>query len=718
MRPAGVYAVLASRGVAAAAAPEASVYEVLTTRLDPTELRPKLASDVEIERFVLRWGNDYAMAFNPRTFQHFRLEPWEADLAVQMDGTRSVKDIVVDRLQGSGELDLAGVVDLVKLLHTAGLLEPGYLDVPDLLRRKLNPERGIWNGIRRFVRTLSIEWRGVNGIVEWLYRHVLHWFFAPPVVWLSALVAVAGFAAFLLAWSSHRFGVTGTSAAAESLILLVLNYFLTFMHELGHAVTLVHNGRKVRSAGFMIYFGSPAFFVDSSDGLMMGRWPRIWQSFAGPFAELVIAGVASFVVLGFPEGPAAGVLYKFALLNYLVIFLNLIPLLELDGYWILSDLIQVPDLRQRALQFVRHDLWHKLRNRRRLSVQEVGLGLYGTLGVLFGILALVTSVFFWRAVFGGLISSLWNGGLPTRVLMIVVGLFLAGPVLRGLADLLVSAGGKLHAAWAHVGFRLETSWRVEAARLLDRVPTFEDLPENVLSDLAGRVSLRTFPAGKPVVRQGERADAFYVVRKGSLQVVEEDRDTGDEHVLRVLGAGDSFGELALATGTARTATVRAETAAELFEVDRSTFERLLADAASLPEFEPTFQAIAELRAIPAFAALEPDQLMRLLEHGAWRNVSPGEEVVRQGEVGDAFYAIGAGRVDIVRDGEVVNSLGPGAHFGEVALLRDAPRNATVAARTPLRVFRLEREGFDALAAEAFATGRIRPNAEADRTWEH
>jgi CRP-like cAMP-binding protein len=351
-------------------------------------------------------------------------------------------------------------------------------------------------------------------------------------------------------------------------------------------------------------------------------------------------------------------------------------------------------------------------------VQEVGLGLYGTLGVLFGILALVTSVFFWRAVFGGLISSLWNGGLPTRVLMIVVGLFLAGPVLRGLADLLVSAAGKLHAAWAHVGFRLETSWRVEAARLLDRVPTFEDLPEDVLSDLAGRVSLRTFPAGKPVVRQGERADAFYVVRKGSLQVVEEDRDTGDEHVLRVLGAGDSFGELALATGTARTATVRAETAAELFEVDRSTFERLLADAASLPEFEPTFQAIAELRAIPAFAALEPDQLMRLLEHGAWRNVSPGEEVVRQGEVGDAFYAIGAGRVDIVRDGEVVNSLGPGAHFGEVALLRDAPRNATVAARTPLRVFRLEREGFDALAAEAFATGRIRPNAEADRTWEH
>ena len=47
------------------------------------------------------------------------------------------------------------------------------------------------------------------------------------------------------------------------LILLGIDYFLTFVHELGHAVVLVHQGRRIKSAGFMIYFGSPAFFVEA-----------------------------------------------------------------------------------------------------------------------------------------------------------------------------------------------------------------------------------------------------------------------------------------------------------------------------------------------------------------------------------------------------------------------------------------------------------------------
>ena len=142
---------------------------------------------------------------------------------------------------------------------------------------------------------------------------------------------------------------------------------LTFFHELGHASAIIHFGRRVKSAGFMIYFGSPAFFVEASDSLMLDRHERILESFAGPFAELVLAGVASLVLASYPGGTFSQLLYKFAVINYFVIFLNLIPLLELDGYWILSDLIQVPDLRPRSLEFFQHDLWHKLRTRERLS---------------------------------------------------------------------------------------------------------------------------------------------------------------------------------------------------------------------------------------------------------------------------------------------------------------------------------------------------------------
>jgi CRP-like cAMP-binding protein/multisubunit Na+/H+ antiporter MnhG subunit len=468
----------------------------------------------------------------------------------------------------------------------------------------------------------------------------------------------------------------------------------------------------------MIYFGAPAFFVDSSDGLMMERRQRIVQSFAGPYAELIIAGAAATIVWAFPGSIAAPLLYKFALLNYFVIFLNLVPLLELDGYWILSDLIQVPDLRPMSLQFIRYDLWRKLRARERFSKQEAGLGLYGTLGVAFTIFAFATSFYFWREIFGSLVGKLWNGGVLGRVLLLALAVFVTGPLLRGLIELARALLRRFRAVWEQVRFRLETSWRVEAATLIDRLPILEDLPEEVLSDLAGRVRLRAFPRGKPVIRQGDRAQAFYVVRRGTLQVVEEDRRTADRRVLRVLGPGESFGELGLTEAAPRTATVEAIDDTQLFEIDKSTFERLLADMVHVPEFAPTLEAVAELRALPAFAALEPDELSEILAHGRWVNVTPGKAILEQGEAGDAFYAIASGQVEVVEDGTLVRTLGPGAHFGEIALLEKVPRTASVVARTPVRAFRLDRGGFDGLMAGAFRKGTLKPSSNVDRTWQH
>jgi CRP-like cAMP-binding protein len=412
------------------------------------------------------------------------------------------------------------------------------------------------------------------------------------------------------------------------------------------------------------------------------------------------------------------VLYKFALLNYFVIFLNLVPLLELDGYWILSDAIQLPDLRPRSLQFIRHDLWHKLRHRERFTRQEVGLGLYATIGVAFTVLSLWWSVFFWEEVFGGLVRALWDGGLLGRVLLILLALFLLGPVLRGAIALVRLVARRVRGLVRAIRFRMQTSWRVEAAGLIDELPIFEDLPEDVLSDLAGRVQLRSFPAGKTVFRQGDRPKALYVVRKGTLRVVEEGVEGGNERVLRTLGRGESFGELGLVDRRPRTATVRASVDSELFEVDEGTFDRLLANTARVPEFAPTVQAVAELRRIPAFATVGGNDLAEVLEQGVWRNVPPGETIIEQGDEGDAFFAVGAGKVDVFEHGALTSTMGPGAHFGEIALLMDVPRTATVVAKTPVRLFRLPREGFDRAVAGAFRRGTVNPAAVIDRTWQH
>ncbi len=716
--PPSVFATIAARLPARPPTEVPDVWAALETRVDVGEFRPRLAPDVEVRSFHLRWGNDYTMLANPRDLVHLRLEPGEADLLPLMDGTRSVKQIVVERFRESGDLELSGVADLVSELRQRNFLDVRFVDVGEAVRRRLDRSPAPVRFLRNFVKTLSVEWSGANAFVVACYRTVGRFLFNRWIAIVLGLIAPVGFVAFVTLYRSGRFPLGAHSAAAESLILLAMNYLLTFLHELAHALVLVRHGRRVRSAGFMIYFGSPAFFVDASDGLMMERTHRIAQSFAGPYAELIVAGGACMIARAFPDAALSPLLYRFALLNYFVIFLNLVPLLELDGYWILSDAIQVPDLRPRSLEFIRYDLWPKLRRRERFTKQEIGLGMYGTLGIAFTILALGTSVFFWREVFGGLISALWHGGALGRTLLVLLLVFVAGPLLRGAATLarsVLRAGGRLA---ARIRFRLERSWRVEAALLIDAIPIFDDLPEDVLSDLAGRVRVRRVPRGKPVVRQGDRADALYVVRRGTFEIVEERQDTGDERVLRVLGRGESFGEVGLATSAPRAATVRALSDGQLYEIDESTFDRLLADSLHLPEFAPTVAKVNELRALPAFETLEPDEAAELLSHGDWRSFPPGAAIVVEGEPGDAFYVIGAGRVEVREGDRPVRTMGPGEHFGELALLHDVPRTASVVAKTPVRAFRLERPGFDRLVAGAFRKGTLKPTYGAGRTWHH
>ena len=442
------------------------------------------------------------------------------------------------------------------------------------------------------------------------------------------------------------------------------------------------------------------------------------QAFAGGYGEMLFCGLAAIALWAFPTTSLGPTLYKFAVLGYLVIFLNFVPLLELDGYWVMSDLLQVKDLRPMSIAFVRHELWHKLRHRQRLTRQELGLTLYGILGILFTIYVVYLSFFFWREIFGGLVSKLWHGGVLTRVLLVALAVFITGPLIRGAINFARAVGRRLRALWARIRFRLETRWRVEAAELIDALPLFDDVPGDTLSDLAGRVRLRTFARNQPVVRQGERADAFYVVRRGTLQVVEVDPTTGNERVLRTLGRGEGFGELGLAEGSPRTATVRALEEAEVFEVDKGTFDRLLADMVHVPEFEPTLQAVAELRELSCFSHLEPDEVGALLEHGGWVTFGPGERIIEQGQVGDAFYAIRSGQVDVFVDEALTRTMGPGAYFGEIALLLDVPRTATVVARTAVRAFHLERDGFDALVRDSFRRGTLNPVISPDRVWQH
>jgi MFS family permease len=133
------------------------------------------------------------------------------------------------------------------------------------------------------------------------------------------------------------------------------------------------------------------------------------------------------------------------------------------------------------------------------------------------------------------------------------------------------------------------------------------------------------------------------------------------------------------------------------------------DTAPVPEDE-----LELLRGIDIFKPLPQPVLESLAQALAPVQVEPGREVFRQGELGDRFYIVGKGEVEIVADGRVVAVTGPGGYFGEISLLRDVPRTATVRAKTEVELRALEREDFIAAVTGHAASAEAADSVVATR----
>ena len=95
-------------------------------------------------------------------------------------------------------------------------------------------------------------------------------------------------------------------------------------------------------------------------------------------------------------------------------------------------------------------------------------------------------------------------------------------------------------------------------------------------------------------------------------------------------------------------------------------------------------------------------------------LASGEELFRQGDVGDRFYIVADGEVEIVIDGHVVRETGPGGYFGEISLLRDVPRTATVRAKGDVELFALDRDDFIAAVTGHAASAEVADSVIATR----
>lgn len=112
-----------------------------------------------------------------------------------------------------------------------------------------------------------------------------------------------------------------------------------------------------------------------------------------------------------------------------------------------------------------------------------------------------------------------------------------------------------------------------------------------------------------------------------------------------------------------------------------------------------------LAGVPLFSACSKKDLQALAKRAEERVARAGDVLVRQGAAGDSFYVIVSGEADVDRHGTVIATIGPGAFFGDLALLDRAPRNATVTAKTDMDLIVLGQREFSAMLDESSAFAR-------------
>ncbi len=380
--------------------PDRSFWGGLETKLDFAQSRPNLKPGYEQAAFTDRNNQEYYVLKSAGGAGYIKLGLKDIYLFSLIDGQRTVQQILAEYFRRYGTLAFSRLGTLVRELLQAGFLTEDPVRFYQLLSAKLRSSKTLGR-ILDFVKSLPRrQWPipDFDAKIERLYSGGLRLFFLGPVQVLAAAVSLAGLAAFAMVLHRGGFALlssTGSLVAGLGL-LIVLNYAAIISHELAHALACKHYGRKANGGGTMLYMGLPAFYVDTTDTWMLPKPKRIAVSAVGPFAQMFLAGASAAVAWAAPHFALSPLFFKFAVLSYFSIFLNLNPFLELDGYYILIDWLEMPDLKGRAKAFVKNELFPRLRSLTKLSVEERIYTAFGLGGLAWSALALVIVGFSWR----------------------------------------------------------------------------------------------------------------------------------------------------------------------------------------------------------------------------------------------------------------------------------------------------------------------------------
>jgi putative peptide zinc metalloprotease protein len=305
---------------------------------------------------VEQWfrGQRWFVIQDPLAGTHFYLTEQEHAVLAQLDGQTSTAEIQssFERHFAPRRLDLAQLRGYLSQLHRAGLVLGEAIGQGEQLAvRRQVKQSGPLRWLERF---LAMRFRGFDPgpLLDWLMPR-LGWTMGPIgfCLWLvalaaAAMVTLARIGELPVRAAQVQAAMTPASAAWLGVALMLVKT----LHELGHALAARRQGCRVREMGVQLFFLLPCLYTNVSEAwLVPGKWRRIAISAAGIYVELFLASVALILWWLAEPGPLASVcLGVVAVASIGTLVLNGNPLMRYDGYYILADLVEIPNLEERS----------------------------------------------------------------------------------------------------------------------------------------------------------------------------------------------------------------------------------------------------------------------------------------------------------------------------------------------------------------------------------
>lgn len=318
-------------------------------------LRPRLASGASVSRHRYR-GESWYVVRDAASGRIHRFTPKTYAVIGQMDGRHTVDEIWQSSLQRLGDHAPSQdeLIQLIGQLHAADLVQADTLpDTGEVFERHGRQQRmQRWS---RLASPLFIRvplWDPDEFLLRWLPWVGWMWRWPGALAWVCLVVPALFLAG--IHWHSLTANVADRVLSVGNLALLWLTFpIVKLIHELGHAFATRSRGAEVHEIGVMFMVLTPIPYVDSSAAnVFRSRRDRAMVGAAGMLVETALASVAMFAWVMLEPGILRALCFNVMLIaGVSTVIFNLNPLLRYDGYFILCDLAEMPNLARRSQKF-------------------------------------------------------------------------------------------------------------------------------------------------------------------------------------------------------------------------------------------------------------------------------------------------------------------------------------------------------------------------------